>query len=219
MSDMPLSIPFRRLTLTTKIDTALEENNRLLLLGHGANGGMGHPLMEEAATALSERGTTVVRFNFPYREEGKKTPNSDTVLEECWEAAITAVRREYPEQSLFIGGKSLGGRTAAQFVNRCNPKTISGMVFLGFPLHAPGQPGLRRGAIIYTTGLPCFLAQGSRDALACIDLVRKLVEDNDAIQLFVVEGGDHSLRGNKEDRNALTELWETLGRWFSDRQQ
>lgn len=214
---MPLSIPFRNLSLSVKTDLAKKKNAPLLLLGHGANGGMEHPLIESAAKELAVRGVSVIRFNFPYTEEGKKSPNSDTVLEECWDAAVKMVRESFPKQPLFIGGKSLGGRTAAQYRNSFRTEGIPGLVFLGFPLHAPGRRSAERGNMLIKTELPCFLAQGSRDALADIDLIRKLVSGNKKMTLHVVEGGDHSLRRGKSGSAELPELWNELSEWIRSR--
>ena len=117
--------------------------------------------------------------------------------------------------SLWLSaGKSLGGRTAAQYCNNFGPGGIRGLLFLGFPLHAPGRRSAARGGILSRSGIPCFLAQGSRDALADIDLIRELTAKEKRISLYVVDGGDHSLRQGKNGGDQLTELWDSADRWI-----
>lgn len=208
---MENGIPFRGMTLSTLYTAG--ESDVLLVLAHGTNGGMRHPLLEAAAARLSAAGISVLRFNFPYREEGKENPNSDTVLGEAWSAAVAAVTVRFPEKKLFLGGKSLGARTAAAWL-RDNPAApVRGLVFLGFPLHAPGKPGLERGLFLRELARPCFFAQGTRDALAGPDLVRQVAAWRQDFTLLLIEGGDHSLRSGRSGDDPVV-LWPVLGEWL-----
>ena len=42
------------------------ESLQLLLLAHGAGAGMRHPFTEALALRLAERGTSTLRYHFPY---------------------------------------------------------------------------------------------------------------------------------------------------------
>ena len=118
-----------------------------LLLGHGAGASQTSDFIVTFAQGLSSRGIAVVTFNFPYMEQGRKYPDKGERLEECYGTAMRATReRVGTGQRLFVGGKSLGGRIASQAVaaGREDVSDISGLVFLGYPLHPPGRPEKQR---------------------------------------------------------------------------
>lgn len=46
-----------------------------LVLAHGAGAGMDHPFLAGFTRALNDDGVATLRFNFPYREAGKKFPD------------------------------------------------------------------------------------------------------------------------------------------------
>lgn len=69
------------------------------------------------------------------------------------------------------------------------------LVFFGYPLHPPGRPDRLRDAHLPRIRVPMIFIQGSRDALARLDLIEALVERLQPLAyLHVVEGGDHSFR-------------------------
>ena len=51
----------------------------LLVLGHGAGAGMRHPFMQAVAEQLAAQKIATFRYQFPYMEKGKKSPDSQTV--------------------------------------------------------------------------------------------------------------------------------------------
>ena len=87
-----------------------------LILGHGAGAGQRSTFMVDFARALSAMGADVVTFNFLYTEHNRKIPDRAPALEACYRAVIDAVRAEVAtaRRSLFIGGKSMGGRISTQ---------------------------------------------------------------------------------------------------------
>ncbi|MDE2796855.1 MAG: alpha/beta hydrolase [Gemmatimonadota bacterium] len=71
----------------------------------------------------------------------------------------------------------------------------AGLVFLGFPLHAPGRRESVRGDHLMHVPRPMLFHQGTRDRLADLELLRPLLERvGPHATLHVLEGGDHSLR-------------------------
>jgi predicted alpha/beta-hydrolase family hydrolase len=167
----------------------------VVVLGHGAGADMRSDFMEFFATALSERGLAVVRFNFPYKElTGQRPPDKMDVLVETYRevVAASAKRTGSPPGPLFVGGKSMGGRVASVL---CAEKyvTPSGLVFLGYPLHAPGKPTELRSAHLAKIGKPMLFCQGTRDPFGTAEELngeRKRLKLPGA--MHVVEGGDHS---------------------------
>ncbi len=161
-----------------------------LVLGHGAGYGMNARLLVGVAEALASRGITVVRFNFPYTEAGRKSPDPRHRLEECYRAVAAEASRQIPR--LFLGGKSLGGRIASHIVADGFP--AAGLVFLGYPLHPPGQPERLRDGHLALISVPMLFLQGTRDAYATPHLLHRTIESLPRAELYEVEGGDHSFR-------------------------
>jgi predicted alpha/beta-hydrolase family hydrolase len=96
---------------------------------------------------------------------------------------------------LVIGGKSMGGRIASQGAAQDDvPVDLSGLIFLGYPLHPPGRPERRRDAHLPSIAAPMLFVQGSRDPFGSKDEIQSVVETCQTARLHVVEGGDHSLK-------------------------
>jgi predicted alpha/beta-hydrolase family hydrolase len=173
-----------------------EKARAALILAHGAGAGQQSAFMVAAARALAARGIVAATFDFPYVAEGRKVPDKGPVLEEAWREAIAdaAARPAFAGLPLFIGGKSMGGRIASQAAAE-RPLPISGLVFLGYPLHPPGKPDRRRDAHLPNIRVPMLFVQGSRDAFGTADEIRSLLPRlSAATELYAVEGGDHSFK-------------------------
>src|SRR5258706_12844805 len=89
------------------------QTDSVLVLGHGASTNMEHRTMQNLAAAFLSRGISVVRFNFLYMEKKKGPPDRMPRLMECFAAVVDKVRQEAGPERLFIGGHSMGGRTAS----------------------------------------------------------------------------------------------------------
>jgi predicted alpha/beta-hydrolase family hydrolase len=171
-----------------------------LVLAHGAGAGMDHPFMTGFARAMGELGVATLRFNFPYLERGKRSPDPERVLLAAWNAAFDAGRAAAAGGPVLAGGKSLGGRIASMAVADGMP--AAGLVFLGYPLHAPGRPERIRDEHLYRIQAPMLFLHGSGDPFANGDLLAKVVKKlGDRAAFEEIEGGDHSfnVRGRKRD--------------------
>ena len=115
------------------------------VLAHGAGAGMAHPFMAAVANGLAERGVATLRYQFPYMEQGSKRPDAPKLAHATVRAAVLEGSRRVPELALFAGGKSFGGRMTSQAQATAPLPGVRGLVFLGFPLHPPGQPSKERG--------------------------------------------------------------------------
>ena len=191
-------------SVTALVYRSKEPLEATLLLAHGAGASQTHPFMIDMARRIAERGVDVVTFNFLYTERGKRMPDRNDVLEACWRAAIASVRARggLPTEHLFCGGKSMGGRIASQVAASGEGLTLSGLVFLGYPLHPPGKPRVRRDAHLERVPFPMLFVQGSRDELGDASEMRQLVKKLPGAKLHVVEDGDHSLAIKKRDGGA-----------------
>lgn len=182
---------------TARVYRAREPMPATLILAHGAGAGQAHPFMVDMASRIAERGIDVVTFDFLYMNRGKKLPDRSDTLEATWHAAIATVRARggLPTERFFCGGKSMGGRIASNIAVSAAGEglTLSGLVFLGYPLHPADKPKVRRDEHLPRVPFPMLFVQGSRDALGNAAEIRALVRRLPRAQLHVVEGGDHSL--------------------------
>lgn len=196
-----LSVP-GSVTITAKADTpaAAAPGAPALVLAHGAANDLDYPLLAYVGEHLARAiGATVLRFNFPYVERGSEhSSDTATVLEEAFRTAFDHLATLVPTGTpLFVGGKSLGARVAAELVSR-RPEgdglAAAGLVELGYPLHAPGRTDRVNVKPLRHIDVPSLFCVGSRDALCNLDLLRPILPTLLApAQLYVVENGDHSL--------------------------
>jgi predicted alpha/beta-hydrolase family hydrolase len=206
------SSPNRKDRTTTALVYAAAEARATLVLGHGAGASQTHPWMVAIARALAERGIDVVTFNFLYTEVGRRVPDKNGMLESTWRSVLRAVRSRVTrrEPTLFVGGKSMGGRIATQVLAGGEADVVgavAGGVLLGYPLHPPGKPDVLRTAHLPKVGVPLLFVQGSRDAFGTPRELAPVIEGlSSGTRLFVVEGGDHSFsvpRSSGETRDGV----------------
>ena len=197
------------------------EARALLVLAHGAGAGMRHRFMEAIASALADRGIATFRYQFPYMEAGGGRPDSPKVLTATVRAAVAAASSVAPGLAVFAGGKSLGGRMTSTADSQAPLPGVWGLIFLGFPLHAPKRPGEARADHLVQVRLPMLFLQGTRDDLAQLDLITGVCQRlGRRATLHVVEGGNHSFevlkRSGRTNAEVLEELAETAVNWMDE---
>jgi predicted alpha/beta-hydrolase family hydrolase len=183
------------------------ENARLLIfLAHGAGGDMNSGFMTTIAGLLADHGLRVCRFNFPYMEQGRRSPDRQGVLEEAYRAVVTKVQENSPEAPVVVGGKSLGGRIASHVV--ADGMEADGLVFLGYPLHPPGRPDRLLSAHLEKIKVPMLFVEGTRDPFCPLDTLADMTRGLDAdTEVAVVDDGDHSLKVRKSSGRSTEEAW------------
>jgi predicted alpha/beta-hydrolase family hydrolase len=133
-------------------------------------------------------------------------------------SAVTEARRLAPDLPILAGGKSLGGRMTSSAMAREPIEGVRGLVFLGFPLHPPGKPGVGRAEHLQRVPVPMLFLQGTRDSLAELGLITSVCDGLGAgTTLHVVEGADHSFavlkRSGRGEAEVLDELADTTAAW------
>jgi uncharacterized protein len=192
----------------------------LLVLAHGAGAGMRHKFMEEVAEKLADRAVATFRYQFPYIEKGGKRPDSEAVLTASVRAAVATAKKYADSLPLFAGGKSMGGRMTSLAAAKEPLEGVRGLIYFGFPLHAAGKPSVNRGDHLFDIKLPMLFLQGPRDALADLKLLKPLCASlGKRVELFIVDGGDHSFHllksSGRSDDQALDEAARKTTSWIA----
>ena len=163
--------------------------------------------MVASAEVLGAAGLDVRRFNFRYREQGRRMPDPMPALKQTYEAVVARERED--GQKLYIGGRSMGGRVATMLAADGFP--CDGLILLAYPLHPAGKPEKLRDAHLPRIRVPVLCFNGTRDALCTRELMEKALEAVTAPwQQHWIEGADHSLSTAK----ALREVGEATRRWL-----
>ena len=191
-----------------------------LVVGHGAGAGQSSPFMVRTAEGLAARGISTATFDFPYMAAKKSVPDRAPVLEQSWREAIDRAREEMGGVPLFIGGKSMGGRISSQVAAQ-GVEGVSGLIFLGYPLHPPGKPEQRRDAHLPAIKEPMLFVQGSRDPFGTVDEIRALLPRLQRATLHEIAGGDHSFkvsgRGAPKPDAVLAGILDAVTAWIAAR--
>ena len=190
-----------------------------LALAPGAGAGMQHPFLATLARELGARGIATLRYQFPYMERGSRRPDSPKLCHATVRAAVAKAAESAPGLALFAGGKSFGGRMTSQAQAASPLPGVRGIAFLGFPLHQAGKPSGTRFDHLPDVKVPTLFLQGTRDALADLELLKPLVDKLGAhATLKVVEDGDHSFhvpaRTGRKDAEVIADLAQSIAHWI-----
>lgn len=188
-----------------------------LILAHGAGAGQTSAFMVRVAAGLAARGIIIATFDFPYVTAGRRVPDRTPALEQAWREAIAEGHRQFPGLPLHIGGKSMGGRIASHVASQGGAGAIAGLVFLGYPLHPPGQPDRRRDAHLPAIAEPMLFIQGARDPFGTADEIRALLPSLQKATLEAIDGGDHSFKvpgGAARQPPVLERIMDRIAAWI-----
>src|ERR1700712_2604543 len=156
---------------------------------------MDSAFMNAMATGLCALGISVLRFEFPYMEDRRRTakrapPNRMPVLEQSFREHALALA---DKPRLFIGGKSMGGRVATMIADSL---LVLGVIALGYPFHPPKRADKLRVDHLTVLQTRCLIVQGTRDALGSrAEVAHYPLAPN--TQLCWLEDGDHSFEPRK----------------------
>ncbi len=194
-----------------------EHPTAALALAHGAGAGPEHPFLAGFAEALCARGVTVLRFAFPYLAAGRRMPGPAADAVATWRSVLASLAEDQPDLPIIAAGKSYGGRMAslAAADGEIAPQQL---VYLGYPLHAPGRADRPRVEHLPRIVQPQLFVSGTRDPF--VDPVRDLEDAVAACadaHLIWIEGGRHSFEvaGRRRDARVIgEELAETVRPWL-----
>jgi predicted alpha/beta-hydrolase family hydrolase len=165
----------------------------LVLLGHGAGGGVTAPDLVGCSAALVGAGVAVGLVEQPYRVAGRRVAAPAARLDEAWQAVVAELSSLVPGP-LVVGGRSSGARVACRTATTC---AAVGVLALSFPLVPPWRPDKPRDAELLGAGVPVLVVQGSRDAFGSAEDVAAVVAGAGGpglgIDVLAVPGADHGL--------------------------
>ena len=196
-----------------KINLEIDESTNpkaILIIAHGAGAGMHHSFMHNLASRIAESNVTSVRFNFPYMEQGRKSPGSPKANIETWQLVANHISQKYPSLPLFISGKSYGGRMASHLIADGECPAVKGLIYFGFPLHAPGKDSKDRADHLVNVSVPQLFLQGTKDKLANLDLITEVVENHPTAEINVIDDADHSFNVPKRSGKSKDDILDYL---------
>ena len=206
----PYSIPYNDSELSALWDRA-ENAKAVVVLAHGSGAGKDHDFMAGFALAVANLGASVLRFNFPYMDAGKKFPDKSPVAVAVWHQVRRWVEENLAEGlPIFTAGKSFGGRIASLAVAEGMPS--AGLIFLGYPLHAPKKEEKLRDEHLYPLEVPMLFLEGTRDPFANPEKMENVVSKlNSHSELSWFEGGNHSFKVARSGRTVAQD-----GAWLAE---
>ena len=194
MSVRPLTIP------TPKGDVSAvwhPADGPALVVAHGAGAGMDHPFIVGFCEAVADEGIAALRFNFPYMEAGRRTPDQAKNAIGAFRSAFETASDRSGGRPVLGGGKSYGGRIASM---AAEGMPAAALVFLGYPLHAPGKTDQTRDAHLYDLTMPMLFLHGTKDPFAEPKELAKVIRRlSDRATLVDFDGAGHSFERSRKD--------------------
>jgi predicted alpha/beta-hydrolase family hydrolase len=183
-----------------------------VILAHGAGNDMEHSLIVTLSRGLAEAGYVTLRFNFPYREKGRRAPDPQDTLVLTWQSVHQFIKghSRYGTAEIVAAGKSMGGRVAAQMVAD-GLLPANRLVFLGYPLHPPMKKERLRDAHLYRINIPMLFFVGTRDSLCDLAALQGVLGRLQApADLETIDGGDHSFHLRKSDPTPQQQIYDRI---------
>lgn len=168
-----------------------------LIFAHGAGAPSSSAWMQRWALRLGQLGR-VVTFDYPYMQRGSRRPDPLPRLMESHRDAIRAAIG--PTDVPILIGKSMGSRVGCHVAagEDALARSVKALVCFGYPLVGAGSRAPLRDQVLVALSTPILFVQGTRDKLCPLEKLGEVRTRMRAkSELFVVEGGDHSLAVGK----------------------
>jgi len=200
---MPIEVETPRGPARVSVETVVDARG-VLVLGHGAGGGVAARDLVTAAAAARAAGLASALVEQPYRVAGRRSPAPAAQLDAAWLAVVDHLRRSgLAAGALVVGGRSSGARVA------CRTAAASGadaVLCLAFPLQPPARagkpPAPSRLPELDEVTVPMLVVQGANDRFG--------VPPGAPGRTVAVVRGDHALRSD------LGAVSEAVAAWLAD---
>jgi uncharacterized protein len=175
------------------------EPRAVLVLGHGAAGGVAAPDLTAATGAARSEAVSVALVEQPYRVAGRRSPAPAHQLDAAWTAVVGQLTTgDFRGLPLLVGGRSLGARVACRTAEATG---AVGVLCLAFPLLPPRRSGTPQSRLpeLDLVQVPTLVVQGERDRFG--------IPPASARRTVVRVPGDHSLKADVEAVAAAVRAW------------
>ena len=192
-------------------NAATSHHRATLIFGHGAGADMRHRSMEAIAAAFAGIGLATLRYNFPFKEEGRPRVDSQAVSTATIAAALAFATDggiDGSEGPYLLGGHSFGGRMASHAVVE-HGLGVAGLIFCSFPLHTAGKPAIKRADHLDAIGAPMLFLSGTRDGMAEAPLLEQVAARVDA-EVNWLDTADHGYKVLKRTRQRTDDVFEEM---------
>ncbi|MFC4123686.1 alpha/beta hydrolase family protein [Nocardia rhizosphaerae] len=174
----------------------------LLVITHGAGGGVDAKDILVVRDSALESGGAVARVMQPYRVAGRRAPGSADKQDAAWLEIVAALRERFGDVPIVQGGRSNGARVACRTAVAVGAR---GVIALSFPLHPPGKPEKsRRDELLAPGDIDVVVINGGSDPFGVPDAA-------DAAEVRVIPKQAHSFRAGFDVIAATVTPWFT--RW------
>lgn len=213
---IPVELPSGRVEVSA--DIARPEGAwAIVALAHGAGAGYRHPFLVGLSRGLEREGVATLRFNFPYVEAGRRMPGPAAHAVITWAAVHGAAAEHAAGAPVFAAGKSYGGRMASMAAAE-GVIAPAGLVYLGYPLHPPGNPEKARTAHLPDVPQPQLFVEGTTDPfIDPHEQLEQAVASCRQAEIAWIEGGGHSfeVKGRKRPADEIgAELAPLVADWM-----
>ncbi len=188
------------------------EHRATLTFGHGAGADMRHSSMAAIAEAFAGVGIATLRYNFPFKEDGRNRVDAQAVSTDTVAAALECAR-QHAEGPYLLGGHSFGGRMG--FARRRGPRPRPRRPHLLFvsAAHAQKNPPPTCGAPGQHQR-PHAVLSGTRDGMAEPDLLNQVAARVDATVNWL-DTADHGYKVLKRTRTRTDDVFEEMAGYAS----
>jgi predicted alpha/beta-hydrolase family hydrolase len=101
---------------------------------------------------------------------------------------------------------------SSQLFSKSHFDFAKGLVFFGFPLHAPGKLTIDRADHLKDVKVPMLFIQGTRDELANWSLIEKVTNELSLATLCKIEGANHAFKSGKQ--NLIPVIAQATKEWI-----
>ena len=207
-----LRVPVADREVSALLRPADGEHRATLTFGHGAGADMRHSSMAAIAEAFAGVGIATLRYNFPFKEDGRNRVDAQAVSTETVAAALECAR-QHADGPHLLGGHSFGGRMASHAVvdRDLDP---AGLIFCSFPLHMPKKPATKRAEHLDSISAPMLFLSGTRDGMAEPDLLNQVAARVEATVEWL-DTADHGYKVLKRTRTRTDDVFEEMAGYAS----
>jgi predicted alpha/beta-hydrolase family hydrolase len=181
------------------LHTPANPNGDVCALTHGAGSDCRGPLLAAVARAFADAGFLTLRYDLPFRQEGRPPLPAMAAKDRAGiEAAIALLREMAAGARVIAGGHSYGGRQTSMAAAE-HPEMADQLLLLSYPLHPPDKPEKLRTDHFPALRTPARFVHGSKDPFGTeAELRAALALIPAKTELIVVAGAGHDLKKLKD---------------------